>query len=245
MKKIVPAVAFLLLLVGVLHISGCSKRVPSSSENTQNRVMEASKKLEEAREQGAEETWEYQEAERLFEMAQKLIDEGELKEAGEALSRAGIKATQAIGAAREGVFMESFDEEAQELRKSLLSEAFSKKNLINLPTSDVFFEFDSAEISEEGMKIIDGNIRVFERNKDITKFILVFGFCDIRGTEEYNLSLGKKRADEIKKYMIGKGMSPEILHSISKGETEIWQEGTSGEAYSRNRRGHFMVLSER
>lgn len=249
MRKIIPAVAFLFLVVGVLHTSGCSKRVPTTPPSaqetgTQDRVMAVSEMLEEARAEGAEDTWEYEEAQKLFEMAQDLISEGELEEAEKVLSQAELKATQAIGAAREGAFMEGFDEEAQEIRKSLLSDAFSKENLINLPTSDVFFEFDSAEISKEAMEAIDGNISIFEKNKDKIKFILVFGFCDVRGTEEYNLSLGKKRADEIKKYMIGKGMSPDSLHSISKGETEIWQEGTSDEAYSRNRRAHFMALSD-
>lgn len=248
MKKIIPAVAFFLLVVGILHISGCAKKAPPPAEppaEIEYKVLAVSEKLEEARAEGAEDTWEYEEARKLFELAESLISEGELEEAEKALSQAELKATQAIGAAREDTFMEGFDEEAQEIRKSLLSDAFSKENLINLPTSDVFFEFDSAEISKEAMEIIDRNISIFEENVDEIKFILVFGFCDIRGTEEYNLSLGKKRADEIKKYIIGKGVSPDMLHSISKGETEIWQEGTSEEAYSRNRRGHFMVLSDK
>ena len=249
MRKIIPAVAFLFLVAGVLHISGCSKKVPpppaaeEPSADTRDRVLAVSQMLEEARAEGAEETWEYEEAQKLFEMAQNLISEGELEEAGKVLSQAELKATQAIGAAREGAYMEGFDEEAQEIRKSLLSDAFSRENLINLPTSDVFFEFDSAQISKEAADIIDANISVFEKNKDRIEFILIFGFCDVRGTEEYNLSLGKKRADEIKRYMIGKGVSPEMLNSISKGETEIWQEGTSEEAYDLNRRGHFMALS--
>ena len=248
MKKIVPTIAFFLLVVGILHISGCSKTPPppppaEPSAEIEYKVLAVSEKLEEARAEGAEDTWEYEEAQKLFELAESLISDGEFEEADKVLSQAELKATQAIGAAREDTFMEGFDEEAQEIRKSLLSDAFSRENLLNLPTSDVFFEFDSAEISKEAMEIIDLNIAVFEKNKDRIKFILVFGFCDIRGTEEYNLSLGKKRADEIKKYMIGKGVSPDMLHSISKGETEIWQEGTSEEAYSRNRRGHFMALS--
>jgi peptidoglycan-associated lipoprotein len=248
MKKIIPAVAFFLLVVGILHISGCSKKTPppppaEPSAEIEYKVLAVSEKLEEARAEGAEDTWEYEEAQKLFDLAESLISDGEFEEADKVLSQAELKATQAIGAAREDTFMEGFDEEAQEIRKSLLSDAFSRENLLNLPTSDVFFEFDSAEISEETMEIIDRNIAVFEKNKDRIKFILVFGFCDIRGTEEYNLSLGKKRADEIKKYMIGKGVSPDMLHSISKGETEIWQEGTSEEAYSRNRRGHFLALS--
>ena len=208
-----------------------------------DKVLAVSEKLEEVRTENAEDTWEYDEAQKLFERAKSLISEREIAEAEKVLSQAEVKATQAIGAAREDTFMEGFDEAAQEMRKSLLSDAFSKENLINLPTSDVFFEFDRAEISEEAMGIIDHNISIFKKNGNKIKFIIVFGFCDIRGTEEYNLSLGKKRADEIKKYMIGKGISPDMLHSISRGETEIWQEGTSQEAYSRNRRGHFMVLS--
>lgn len=250
MKKIIPAVAFFLLVAGALHISGCSKTPPppppaEPPAEIEYKVLAVSEKLEEARAEGAEDTWEYEEAQKLFELAESLISDGEIEEAEKALSQAELKATQAIGAAREDTFMEGFDEEAQEIQKSLLSEAFSRENLINLPTSDVFFEFDSAEISKEAMEIIDRNISIFEKNKDRIKFILVFGFCDIRGTEEYNLSLGKKRADEVKKYMIGKGVSPDMLHSISKGEAEIWQEGTSEEAYSRNRRGHFMALSNK
>ncbi|MXW21826.1 MAG: OmpA family protein [Candidatus Dadabacteria bacterium] len=248
MKKIVPAVAFLFLVVGVLHISGCSKKTlppppEEPSAEVEYRVLAVSEKLEEARAEGAEDTWEYEEAQKLFELAKSLVSDGEFEEAEKVLSQAELKATQAVGVAREDTFMEGFDEAAQEIRKSLLRDSFSRENLINLPTSDVFFEFDSSEIPQEAMDVIDGNIAIFEKNKDKIKFILVFGFCDIRGTEEYNLSLGKKRADEIKKYMIGKGMSPEMLHSISKGETEIWQEGTSEEAYGRNRRGHFIALS--
>lgn len=248
MKKIIPAVAFLFLVVGILHISGCSKKTSppppeEPSAEVEYRVLAVSKKLEEARAEGAEDTWEYEEAEKLFELAKSLVSDGEFEEAEKVLSQAELKATQAVGTAREDTFMEDFDEAAQEIRKSLLRDSFSRENLINLPTSDAFFEFDSSEISQEAMDIIDGNIAVFEKNKDKIKFILVFGFCDIRGTEEYNLSLGKKRADKIKKYMIGKGMSPEMLHSISKGETEIWQEGASEEAYGHNRRGHFIVLS--
>lgn len=249
MKKIVVVVAFFLLVAGVLHISGCSKKTPhppapeEPSAEIEYRVLAVAEKLEEARIEGAEDTWEYEEAEELFELARSLISEGELEEAGKVLSQAELKTTQAVGAAREDTFMEGFDEAAQEIRKSLLRESFSKGNLVSLPTSDVFFEFDSSEISREAMEAIDGNIAVFEKNKDKIKFILIFGFCDTRGTEEYNLFLGKKRADEIKKYMIGKGVSPDMLNSIGKGETEIWQEGTSEEAYNRNRRGHFMALS--
>ena len=246
MRKMIPAFAFFLLVAGALHISGCSKSPPPPEPQTEigDKVLAVSEKLEEARAENAEDTWEYEEAQKLFERAKSLISEGELEEAEKVLSQAEVKATQAIGAAREDTFMEGFDETAQEMRKSLLSDAFSRENLINLPTSDVFFEFDRAEISKEAMEIIDRNISVFKKNEDEIKFIIVFGFCDIRGTEEYNLSLGKKRADEIKKYMIGKGISPDMLHSISRGETQIWQEGTSQEAYSRNRRGHFMALSK-
>ncbi len=243
MERMILMVPLLLLVFGALQISGCSKATslrPPKELNT--KLLSVSEKLEEAQEENAEDTWEYEEAEKLFERAKSLITEGNFQEAEKVLSETEVKVTQAIGAAREDVFMERIDEDAQEIRKSLLRNSFSKENLINLPTSDVFFEYDSAQISQEITKI-DQNVSVFEKNKDKIKFILVFGFCDLRGTEEYNLSLGKKRADEIKKYMIGKGLSPEILHSISRGETEIWKEGISEEAYSQNRRGHFIAIS--
>ena len=248
MKKIISPLVFIILIAGVLHISGCAKKTSSPAEESTSDInsslMEVSEKLKAASEAGAENTWEYQEAQELFTLAEQLVSEGKLEEAEEALSMADLKATQALGSVTGEAYMEGFDEEAQEMRKSLLSDAFSRENLVDLPTMDVFFEYESAEISPEAAEIIDRNINLFEENRDRISFVLVFGFCDIRGTEEYNLSLAKRRADAIKNYMIGKGVSPDTVHSISKGETEMWQEGTSEEAYSRNRRGHFMALSE-
>ncbi len=248
MKKLTIPIAFFCLALGMFYLSGCAQKTalppaPETSSQLEDEAAEVLMKLKEAREENAEETWEYQEAAKLFELANDLIEEGKIEEAKELLAEAKVKATQAIGAVQDHAYMEDFDETTQEIRKSILRDSFSKENLMKLPVSDAFFEFDSYKISEKASGIIDRNVDILKKHQDKIKFVIVFGFCDLRGTEEYNLALGKKRANEVKKYMIGKGMSPEIVNSISKGETDLWRKGESEESYALNRRTHFVVLS--
>ena len=68
------------------------------------------------------------------------------------------------------------------------------------------------------------------------------GYCDIRGTEEYNLALGQRRAESVKSYLVGVGVSPAIIQAVSKGETEQWAPGATEYAYQQNRRAHFVSV---
>jgi peptidoglycan-associated lipoprotein len=70
--------------------------------------------------------------------------------------------------------------------------------------------------------------------------VVIEGYCDVRGTEEYNLALGQRRADSTKNYLVGIGVSPSKVQAVSKGETEQFAFGASEYDYQQNRRAHFV-----
>ena len=244
MKRTETAVAFACALICVFYLSGCAKRTQFADPRALagERVASVESMLERARNDGAEDTWEYGEASRLFERARALMEQGDFEGAAALLSEAEINAVMALGSARDLTYMSGLDEDAQELKKSMLEEAFSGETAGAAGVSDVFFEFDSSKISETARGILDGNAVALAADAERIRLVVVAGFCDTRGTEEYNLSLGKKRAEQVRKYMIGRGVSPAMIYSVSKGETDMWRKGTSEESYGENRRANFRVL---
>ena len=244
MKRTKTAAAIAFALLCVFYVSGCAKRTQfaDSRAGVAERISSVESMLERARAEGAEDTWEYGEASRLLERAKALMEQGDFEGAAALLSEAEINAVMAIGSARDLAYMSGLDEDAQELQKSMLEEAFSSETAGAAGVSDVFFEFDSSKISETARGILDGNAAALAADAERIRFVVVAGYCDVRGTEEYNLSLGKKRAEQVKKYMIGRGVSPSMVYSVSKGETDMWREGTSEESYGENRRANFRVL---
>jgi peptidoglycan-associated lipoprotein len=80
--------------------------------------------------------------------------------------------------------------------------------------------------------------------KHPTVKIQIEGHCDERGTNEYNLALGERRANSAKKYLISLGMPADQISTISYGEEKPLDPGHNEEAWAKNRRGHFIVLSK-
>ena len=244
MKRNKTAAALVCTILCVFYLSGCAKLTKFADPRVTagERISSVESMLERARAEGAEDTWEYGEASRLLERARALMEQGDFEGAAALLSEAEINAVMALGSARDLAYMSGLDEDAQELQKSMLEEAFSSETAGAAGVSDVFFEFDSSKISQTARGTLDRNAAALAANAEKIRFVVVAGYCDVRGTEEYNLSLGKKRAEQVKKYMIGKGVSPAMIYSVSKGETDMWQKGTSEESYGKNRRANFRVL---
>ncbi len=108
------------------------------------------------------------------------------------------------------------------------------------PLQDVFFSYDSFELSEEARQTLQANADWLQNNAEVK--VEVEGHCDDRGTAEYNLALGAKRARAVQDYLITLGVPAERLSVISYGE-ELPQCTDSNEScWQRNRRGHFSVL---
>lgn len=105
--------------------------------------------------------------------------------------------------------------------------------------SPVYFAYDSAELNAEGVSILEENARLFRQFPSVQ--VSVEGHCDERGTEEYNLALGDRRAQTVKDYLVQLGVSANRLNAISFGEERPFVEGHNEGAWAKNRRAHFSV----
>lgn len=99
----------------------------------------------------------------------------------------------------------------------------------------VFFEYDSSVINAQGEATLQKQAEWLKKNSSIT--ITVEGHCDERGTREYNLALGERRASAVKSYLTNLGVSAGRVHTISYGKERPAVTGSDDSAYSVNRRG--------
>jgi len=107
------------------------------------------------------------------------------------------------------------------------------------PLSDINFDFDSSAISPDARKILNANADFLLKNK--VSSIVVEGHCDERGTAEYNMALGERRAQETKKYLVNLGINASKITTISYGNERPLDTGSNEEAWAKNRRAHFVV----
>lgn len=103
----------------------------------------------------------------------------------------------------------------------------------------VFFNYDSAVISSDQQKILDRQAGWLKKNPN--KDVSIEGHCDERGTREYNLSLGARRAEAIKIYLEAKGISRQRISTISYGKERPVVLGGSHASYAENRRGVTVI----
>ena len=103
----------------------------------------------------------------------------------------------------------------------------------------IHFNYDSDQVSPENVALLDGNAQWLKANPGIQ--IQIEGHCDERGTTEYNLSLGDRRAKSVKAYMMSKGIEGERLHTTTYGKERPVDPSRSEAAYSKNRRAQFLV----
>ena len=110
------------------------------------------------------------------------------------------------------------------------------------PLAPVFFALDSFEISEEGRGILQNTARVMRQQS--TWQVTVEGHCDERGTAEYNLSLGERRAIAAKTYLVSLGIAAERLRTVSYGKEFPFDPGHDEAAWTKNRRAHFVITAK-
>lgn len=103
----------------------------------------------------------------------------------------------------------------------------------------IFFAYDSAELTSEARATLEENAKWFRRFPEAT--IIVEGHCDERGTEEYNLALGDRRAQSTVNYLVQLGVDASRLEPISYGEERPLVQGHNEAAWSKNRRAQFAV----
>ena len=112
----------------------------------------------------------------------------------------------------------------------------------NSPLKPVFFELDSSELSRDGQKVLDENAALLKRYPTWT--VTVEGHCDERGTAEYNLALGERRAGTARAYLVSLGISADRLRVVSYGKEFPFDPGHDETAFAKNRRAHFVITAK-
>ncbi len=152
---------------------------------------------------------------------------------------------EAERAAKEREQREKEEAAKKEFEKSLVAkktpgiegEVFESKLL-----KDIHFDFDRYEIRPEDAQILKDNAALIMKYTGVK--VQIEGHCDERGTIDYNLALGERRADSARKYLISIGVSPDRLSTISYGKERPLDPGHNEDAWAKNRRAHLVVLSK-
>jgi len=125
-------------------------------------------------------------------------------------------------------------------------ELFARMSLEELnstsPLDPVFFDLDMAELLSDGQAALRRNAD-WMRQWDSTR-VRVEGHCDERGTNEYNLALGERRAAAVKDYLVSLGIPANRITTTSRGEESPFCTDSHEGCWSRNRRGHFVVTAK-
>lgn len=103
----------------------------------------------------------------------------------------------------------------------------------------VYFDFDSATLGGDSKPALDANARIMSEHPDLK--IEVQGHADERGTTDYNLALGQKRADSVVKYLQAVGVSSARVKTVSYGEERPVNASATETAWAQNRRAEFVV----
>ena len=112
----------------------------------------------------------------------------------------------------------------------------------NSPLKPVFFEYDSDELSPAAQQILNENSALLKRYATWT--VTIEGHCDERGTAEYNLALGERRAINTRAYLMSLGIAAERLRTVSYGKEFPFDAAQTEAAFSKNRRAHFVITAK-
>ena len=130
--------------------------------------------------------------------------------------------------------------EEKRLKEEALNEAnrikMAKEQFLN---EDVYFQFDSAALLPDAQNALKRKAAWLKANADARA--MIEGHCDERGTNEYNLALGDRRAESAKAFLVNLGISASRLATISYGEEKPVDSGQTEEAWAKNRRAHFIL----
>ena len=104
---------------------------------------------------------------------------------------------------------------------------------------DIFFDFDNATIRSDQMPVLQQDFTYLKAHPQVK--VTVEGYCDERGTEEYNLALGQRRAEAVKQDLVAEGIAADRINTISYGKDKPFAPGHDESAWRLNRRDHFAM----
>jgi len=112
----------------------------------------------------------------------------------------------------------------------------------NSPLKPAFFDLDSSDLTASAQRALDENAALLKRYASWS--ITVEGHCDERGTAEYNLALGERRAIAARAYLVSLGIPADRLRTVSYGKEFPFDPGHDESAFSKNRRAHFVITAK-
>jgi len=112
----------------------------------------------------------------------------------------------------------------------------------NSPLKPVFYELDSSDLNAASQKVLDENAAVLKKYSSWA--VTVEGHCDERGTAEYNLALGERRAIAARAYLVSLGIAADRMRTVSYGKEFPFDPGHEEAAWLKNRRAHFVVTAK-
>lgn len=124
----------------------------------------------------------------------------------------------------------------EERRRRAAAEAEAMQSAV---LKDIYFEFDSYTIKADYMPVLKEIANWVNRNQAVK--LTVEGHCDERGTTDYNLALGQKRAEAVKDYLIKLGVGDKRIKAVSYGKEAPADSAHTEEAWTKNRRAHFVA----
>lgn len=137
-------------------------------------------------------------------------------------------------------------EKLEELEKAKRREAEEKARQLaeaeGFEPQPIYFDFDRSSIRDEARAVLEKTASYLKENSGI--HIRIEGNCDERGTNEYNLALGERRANSAKLFLISLGISPDRIRTITYGEERPLALGSNEEAWAKNRRDDFVVIEK-
>jgi len=168
--------------------------------------------------------------------------------------KTALKEGPSVERAKESEAMEAARVREEEAKRELAKKEF-ERSLVAKKTpgiagevfesemiKDIHFDFDKYSISPKDAEILKKNSALLIKYRAMN--FQIEGHCDERGTDEYNLALAERRANSTMKYLISLGIEPSRISTISYGEERPLDPEHNEEAWTKNRRAHFVILSK-
>jgi peptidoglycan-associated lipoprotein len=147
-------------------------------------------------------------------------------------------AERARKAAADAAARAAAEKAAAEAAARLAAEIAAAKAAFAVP---VYFDYDKSDIRDDQKATLEAKIPIFQANADMR--IRVAGHTDNRGSDEYNLALGQRRAAEVKQYLIARGIAADRIDVVSFGEERPAVAQDNEDAWAKNRRDEFEIIA--
>lgn len=158
----------------------------------------------------------------------------------QAEEKAGDKKTGADTAVSKEPPKESITE--KQISKAQPSDSEMSIKELQTKIKDIHFDFDKYDIRDDAKPVMRDVADMLSKNRNIK--VIIEGHCDERGTNEYNLGLGDRRANSAKEYLSSLGIPAGKIETVSYGEEKAICTEQTEECWGRNRRAHFVLVEE-